>query len=104
MNTLHFKKLIEDALLEDIGMGDITTQSIFSETETATGTYTCKAENGVIAGLDALSLTYELLGGKVKIDLHKKDGDVLAKGDVVATVTGPVRTLLTGERVILNLV
>lgn len=104
VNTLHFKKLIEDALLEDIGMGDITTQSVFSETETSTGTYTCKAELGVIAGLEALSLTYELLGGNVNIDLHKKDGDLLTKGDVVATVTGPVRTLLTGERVILNLV
>ena len=103
MNTLHFNKLIEHALLEDIGMGDITTQSIFSETDTATGTYTCKAGSGVIAGLEALSLTYKMLGAKVKIDLHKQDGDVLKKGEVVATVNGPVQALLTGERVILNL-
>ena len=103
MNTLHFNQLIENALLEDVGMGDITTQSIFSERETAIGTFTCKADSGVIAGLEVLALTYGLLGGDVEISLNKENGDLLKKGELVATVSGSVRALLTGERVILNL-
>lgn len=102
MNQLYFQRLVEQALLEDIGMGDITSQSVFSETETASGVFVAKA-NGVLSGLDALSTAYDALGGKVTLQLRKNDGDSVAEQEVIAEVSGPVRTLLTAERVILNI-
>ncbi len=103
MNRILLNQLIADALTEDLGMGDFTTNSIFSENDRAKGTFTAKA-SGIIAGLDCLQTVYESLGASVLIELFKSDGDSVSKGEVIANVEGPVRALLSGERVILNLI
>lgn len=103
MNQVILTKLIASALEEDLGMGDITTNSIFDPHSKATGTFTAKA-NGILSGLAILQEAYSILGESISIDLAKKDGDLVSKGDVVATVSGSVRVLLSAERVILNLV
>lgn len=103
MNRILLQKLISDTLAEDIGMGDLTTDSIFSESDSSKGTFTAKAD-GVVAGLDCLKLAYESLGASVDIEFMKNDGDLVSKGELIANVEGPVRALLSGERVILNLV
>lgn len=103
MNNLWFQKIIRQALAEDLGMGDLTTCSIFTQDTSSAGTFTAKA-SGVLSGLDCLPLVYQELGGSVSVDLLKADGDAISKGDLIAKVNGPVSALLSGERVILNLI
>jgi nicotinate-nucleotide pyrophosphorylase (carboxylating) len=102
VNQLLYEHIVADALREDLGMGDITTTSIFDKQQSSQGTFIAKAA-GVIAGLDVISAVYHKLGGGVSINFHKKDGDSIKSGDIVASVEGPVQMLLSGERVILNL-
>ncbi len=97
-----FSHIVSEALREDLGMGDITTSSIFTEQDTAKGTFTCKG-NGVLSGISALRSVYDEFPGTVTIQLLKKDGDTVFKGDIIAEVEGPVSALLSGERLILNL-
>ncbi|MEX0723046.1 MAG: carboxylating nicotinate-nucleotide diphosphorylase [Gracilimonas sp.] len=103
MNQLELTKILRNAFAEDIGMGDLTSESIFSENDTGRGIYTVKTA-GVLSGLEAIKTGYKLLDPSIKVTLHKNDGDLVEKGDDIAEVHGPVRKLLTGERVILNLI
>ncbi len=103
MNLHLLQNVVHEALTEDLGMGDITTNGIFSETDTATGTFTAKA-SGVLAGLDVLNVVYNEFRNPVSVELLKQDGDTVSKGEVIAKVSGSVRTLLSGERLILNLI
>lgn len=102
MNTIHLKEVLHRAFKEDIGTGDLTTESIFISNKKATGIFTAKAD-GVLAGLEIIDLGYKSLDDRVIVEYYKKDGDSVSKGENIAKVTAPVRTLLTGERVILNL-
>lgn len=97
-----FKQIVENALLEDLGMGDITTNSIFSDSQIAKGTFRCKA-SGVLAGIEAIAEVYAFFGSDVKITLLKNDGMQVIKNELIAEVEGPVKNLLSGERVILNI-
>jgi nicotinate-nucleotide pyrophosphorylase (carboxylating) len=98
--------MIEDqvraALLEDLGRaGDITTDAIIPPTETAKTALVAR-KAGVVAGLDVALLAFELIDPAIKAQIEKPDGTRLAKGDTIATVAGPVRGILTAERVALN--
>ncbi len=97
-----YKKIVEDALFEDLGMGDITTNSIFDVSQIAKGTFRAKAA-GVIAGLEVLETVYAFFDGDVSIELLVNDGGIVTDQQIVAEVEGPVTTLLSGERVILNI-
>ncbi|MCH2449360.1 MAG: carboxylating nicotinate-nucleotide diphosphorylase [Gracilimonas sp.] len=103
MNLLELTKILEKAFAEDIGMGDLTSESIFSADKNGTGVYTAKAD-GVLSGLEAIETGYRLLDPNVQINLLKRDGDTVEQGDKIGKVTGSIRTLLAGERVILNLI
>ncbi|SMO63924.1 carboxylating nicotinate-nucleotide diphosphorylase [Gracilimonas mengyeensis] len=103
MNQLALSKIIETAFAEDMGMGDLTTESIFSGNQAGKGVYTAKAD-GVLAGLDIIQTGYGLLDESVSVTLHKNDGHPVQKGEKIAEVESSVRTLLSGERVILNLI
>ncbi|MBO4265249.1 MAG: carboxylating nicotinate-nucleotide diphosphorylase [Clostridia bacterium] len=95
-------KLIETALREDISNGDITTDAIFDKDAKAHGKYIAK-EDGVICGIDVVKRVFEILGGEFEFTPNFKDGDKVKKGDVIAKIKGDARTLLSGERVGLNL-
>lgn len=97
-----FKQVVENALREDLGMGDITTNSIFSDSDVSTGTFRCKAP-GILAGLEVLEVVYAFFGEGVEIKLLKEDGDKVIENELIAEVKGPVKVLLSGERVILNI-
>lgn len=101
MNQLKAKKMIESFLLEDMGEIDLSS-SIFDKDAEGVGTFVAKSD-GVLAGVQVIAWTYELLEGSTEVHLHKADGERLKKGDLIATVKGPIKTLLTAERVILNL-
>ncbi len=105
MNEITMKmnadKLILMALQEDITSEDVTTNAIMSEKVLGEVDLICKGE-GVIAGLNVLARTFELLDKDIEITFMAKDGDKVNKGDLLAKVKGDIRVLLSGERVALN--
>jgi len=102
MNELKAKKQIEQFLLEDIGDGDLSATLIFPIFERSTGRIIAK-ESGIIAGTKIIAVTYGILYQDVHVTLHVQDGDLVEKGQLIAEVEGPVQILLSGERVMLNL-
>lgn len=98
----HLTSLLQTALDEDVGPGDVTTLATVPPIRTATGTITAKAP-GVVAGLEVARRAFALSGNDVSVDAAVEDGAVVEAGDVVCTVNGPARTLLTAERLALNL-
>ncbi|WP_299642947.1 carboxylating nicotinate-nucleotide diphosphorylase [Devosia sp.] len=98
--------LVEDAvrraLGEDLGLaGDLTSQATIRADATATATLSAR-EGGVIAGLPVALEVFRQLGGGVGFDARVADGAAVAKGDIVAVVSGDARQLLAGERTALN--
>ena len=106
MNNLGYcasvESLIDRALEEDIGTGDITTLTTISEDALGHGRYIAK-EDGVLCGIDLARRIYAKLDADIEFTAYKKDGDEVKKGDVIAEVRGCAISLLTGERVGLNL-
>ena len=94
--------ILENALREDVGTGDITTLSTISPDRTVTGKYIAK-ESGVICGLDVVRRVFALLDPSIVLEARMQDGGAVQKGDIVAIVRGNARNVLTGERVGLNL-
>ena len=107
MGSVFYKdnvaELIEMALKEDMGTGDITTLSVIDAEREAHGIYKAK-EDGIICGLDLISKVYHAISDDIHVVYHAKDGDEVKKGDIVAEVFGNAQILLSGERVGLNLV
>ncbi len=102
LNMKLVDDIIEMALREDIGTGDVTTFSIIPAEATAKG-FICVKEESVVAGLLIAERVFHSLSNEIEFISQKKDGDKVVKGDILATVSGPARLILTGERVALNL-
>ncbi|EDE2200142.1 TPA: carboxylating nicotinate-nucleotide diphosphorylase [Listeria monocytogenes] len=102
MNSILMNQAIQAFLLEDIGQYDLSAETIFSRDTKGEGVFLAK-EPGILCGISIPPKVYELLGGNIQFEAYKKDGDWVQKGDIIAAVKVPVRTLLSGERVILNL-
>ena len=94
-------KIIEQALLEDIGTGDITTESIIPSNLKAKGIIKT-SEEGIVAGLDIICLVFKKLDPEICFQSKIKDGNKILPGEILAEITGPARTILKGERVALN--
>jgi nicotinate-nucleotide pyrophosphorylase (carboxylating) len=100
--TIMIEPMVRSALLEDLGRaGDITTDAIVPPTARA-NTALVARQAGVIAGLDLALLALKLVDPSIVAVVELSDGSRLAPGDVIATITGPARSVLTGERVALN--
>jgi len=99
---LHYEPILERALAEDIGSGDITTQITIPQQQMARAVMLAKAD-GVLAGIAVACRTFSLLDHTVVWEPHTDDGEHISKGTPLATITGPARSLLTAERVALNI-
>lgn len=99
--TVNADHLIMQALAEDITSEDITTNSVMREAQMGEVQLICK-QDGIIAGLQVFRRTFELLDPEVSFQFFCQDGDQVKKGQLMAVVTGDIRTLLSGERVALN--
>lgn len=93
--------LIQLAIQEDIGEGDITTESIIPGDLVIEGTFTAK-ESGVVAGLPVVEYFFSKLDKSVSFKQTSQEGSLVQKSDTLATVHGKARTILTGERIALN--
>ena len=105
MNSITMKmqadKLIRMALQEDITSEDVSTNAVMRSAVKGTVDLIAK-EDGIIAGLDVYARVFQILDEKTQISFNFKDGDAVKKGDLLGTVTGDIRVLLSGERVALN--
>lgn len=105
MNSITMKmqadKLIRMALQEDITSEDVSTNAVMRSAVKGTVDLIAK-EDGIIAGLDVYARVFHILDEKTEISFNFKDGDAVKKGDLLGTVTGDIRVLLSGERVALN--
>ncbi|AYD40759.1 carboxylating nicotinate-nucleotide diphosphorylase [Clostridium fermenticellae] len=102
MNYLIVDKLIKNALMEDINYGDITTDTLFSGNEISKGRLIAK-ESGVIAGINVAKSVFETLDKSIEFKVLINDGLNIQKGNIIAELEGPSKSILKAERVALNI-
>jgi nicotinate-nucleotide pyrophosphorylase (carboxylating) len=99
---LMIEPLVRAALLEDLGRaGDITTNAIVAEGARASTALVAR-QPGVVAGLDLALLAFRLVEPAMTPEVKRPDGSPIGPGEVIATLTGTARSLLTAERTALN--
>jgi nicotinate-nucleotide pyrophosphorylase (carboxylating) len=98
-----FGETVRRALDEDLGpAGDVTTLATVPPDATATARLVAR-QAGVVAGLQVAAAAFDIVGaGRVRIEFATSDGARVAPGELLATVTGPMRDILTAERTALN--
>lgn len=105
MNNITMKNnmdhLILMALHEDISSEDVSTNCVVREKTDGSAQLLCK-EDGIIAGLDVFKRVFQLLDADMRVETSVSDGDAVKNGQLIATVTGDVRVILSGERTALN--
>lgn len=94
-------RLIEQALMEDVGFGDITSESLIPEDQLGNAVLVAK-ESGIISGLEIVTIVFSNVDGQVTFSSDVQDGALVEKGTSLGMIHGPVRSILTGERVALN--
>ena len=94
-------KFIKMALEEDINSEDVTTNSVMPHYKKGQVELICK-EDGIVAGLQVFQRVFQLLDPKTEVVFDVQDGEVVKKGQHMATVVGDIRVLLSGERTALN--
>jgi nicotinate-nucleotide pyrophosphorylase (carboxylating) len=99
---LLYEPLVRTALLEDLGRaGDITADAIVPADQLSALVMRAR-QPGVIAGLDVARCVFQMVSPAITLNTERPDGSVVAPGEVIATIHGPARSLLTGERTALN--
>lgn len=103
-SDFEFKKidtLIQLAIQEDIGTGDITTENLVPENLVIEGNFVAK-DDGVVAGLPVVEYFFSKLDKKAIVKRIVEEGAQVNKGNIIAVVKGRARALLSGERIALN--
>ena len=101
LSSGELRALVEMALAEDLGQGDLTTRVTLPEGMRACGTLRSK-QNLVVAGLPVAAMVFQALDPSVKWNPALEDGADVVAGTVLANACGPAAALLAGERVALN--
>jgi nicotinate-nucleotide pyrophosphorylase (carboxylating) len=94
---------IQNALEEDIGAGDLTSEFLVPADHQSTARIFAK-ENAVLAGTQVAQAAYQQLDSQLAITIRRQDGDAVSPGDTVLEIAGRTRSILTGERVALNFI
>jgi nicotinate-nucleotide pyrophosphorylase (carboxylating) len=103
LSDSRVSRLVELALMEDIGVGDLTSDAIIRESDLGSAEFLCK-EEGIVAGLDVAGLVFELCDHSITLDRRVADGQPVGPGTIIAVADGKARGLLRGERTALNFV
>ncbi|RKU12025.1 nicotinate-nucleotide diphosphorylase (carboxylating) [Candidatus Poribacteria bacterium] len=101
LNLRSLDPLIELAFAEDIGIGDITTESTVSASQKGIGTLFAKSE-GIVAGLPVVDRVFAKLDTTLRFRALVNDGDAITIGMSIAEIQGSAKTILIGERTALN--
>jgi nicotinate-nucleotide pyrophosphorylase (carboxylating) len=94
-------RAVEAALLEDVGVGDVTGNATVPELQQGEGVFLCKGD-GIVAGLDVAALVFHMCDETTLFERHAQDGTRVHPGENLATVRGSARGLLRAERTALN--
>ena len=100
---IEWDDVIQRALSEDIGQGDVTTRAAIPAEATSSGVFLAK-ESGVVCGLPVLARVFALIDERIEVRARMADGDPVQPGIVIAAISGPAQGILTGERVALNFI
>jgi nicotinate-nucleotide pyrophosphorylase (carboxylating) len=95
-------EIIRIALLEDIGEGDHSTLACVPNDAKGSAKLLVK-ENGILAGVDVAKRIYELYDSSLEVEYYKNDGDKIEVGDIVYVVKGLSQSILSTERLVLNI-
>lgn len=101
LEQLSLQEIISNALIEDIGTGDITTNCTVPKQQVISGRFIAK-EEGIVCGLELAEMIFHKVNPEIKMEFNVQDGDAVAVGEVIAQINGPATGILTGERVALN--
>ncbi len=101
LNKKEIDRIISFSLREDIGSGDITTNSIVTRDKKSCASFYVK-EPGIVAGLTIAKSVFKKLDNSINWKNFVKDGDRVAAGTKIASISGSLRAILTGERTALN--
>ncbi len=96
-----WEAIVDLALVEDLGGGDVTTETTISAAARARGTIVAKAD-GVLSGLGVAAAVFHRVDPAVRFEARAADGQRVAPGEIVAAIEGSARSLLAAERVALN--
>lgn len=99
--TLNVDELILGALREDISSEDVSTNAVMRKAQKGEAQLICK-QDGVLAGLFVFRRVFELLDADIEVKFSYEDGETVKKGEIIGTVTGDIRAILSGERTALN--
>jgi len=94
-------EIIDRALTEDLGRGDVTTEALMPSDQQGTGSIMVK-EEGILAGIDVAKRVFHRVDPGAKMDIILEDGSRVKPGDVAATVKGNIASIIKAERVALN--
>lgn len=103
MNIIKLEDMLKQFFNEDIGDGDLSSELLFSPTEQGAFTFYAK-EEGIFCGEQIIKTGFSIIDPTLKVTLLKSDGTLIKKGEEIAVIEGSFRSLLTGERVVLNLI
>ncbi len=101
LDNLTIDKIIKNALEEDLGWGDVTTDSTIPETAFIQGNFIAKSE-GIICGINVCRRVFEIVDKGIDFRAFTEDGQRVGKGAVIASIKGSARSILKGERTALN--
>ncbi len=101
LSRFYLEEHIKRALQEDIGYGDITTESLTDGSDVLKAELNTRCD-GILCGCDVFKAVYDILSDNVEIKFYFKDGDEIKKGDKIADLKGSAKDLLMGERLALN--
>jgi nicotinate-nucleotide pyrophosphorylase (carboxylating) len=102
LSPVELDRIIDTALAEDLASGDATTRAVVPREATAFGRFNAR-EPMVLAGIGVAGAVFHRVDPEVRFTVQHRDGARLDKGAIVAVVEGPAHSVLTGERVALNL-
>lgn len=99
--TLNVDELILGALREDISSEDVSTNAVMRKAQKGEAQLICK-QDGVLAGLFVFRRVFELLDADIEVKFSYEDGQTVKNGEIIGTITGDIRAILSGERTALN--
>ena len=103
LNKFYIEEHVKNALQEDIGFGDITTDYLTKEEDTMSCTLNTRVD-GIFCGKEVFKTVFEILSPNIDIKFYFNDGDKIKKGDKIADIKGSAKYILMGERTALNYV
>lgn len=101
-NKRKMINLINQAILEDVGSGDVTSNLLIPKKQKGISRILVK-EDCIIAGIDVCKLVCECIDKKLKASFSQKDGDFIKRNNTIGTISGPIHNILAAERIILNI-